>query len=76
MVGEAWSQIMVSGSKYQDMHKPHVGVQVGRPGSVGLVEITDIVFTTRGPGKLRKSVGEFELIPVFSSWRNCCGVEY
>jgi len=49
MVGEAWSQIIITGPKYQDIHKPHVGVRVGTPGSVGIVEITDVLFTTRGP---------------------------
>jgi len=49
MVGEAWSQIMVSGSKFQNINAPHVGVQVGTPGSTEIVEISDIIFTTRGP---------------------------
>jgi glucan 1,3-beta-glucosidase len=56
MVGEAWSQIMIAGSKFENIHSPHTGVQVGTPGSVGLVELTDILFITRGPGMLIRSV--------------------
>ncbi|KAJ7787189.1 hypothetical protein B0H14DRAFT_3581016 [Mycena olivaceomarginata] len=39
MVGEAWS----------DVNNPKPVVQVGAPGSSGLVEITDIIFSTIGP---------------------------
>jgi glucan 1,3-beta-glucosidase len=49
MVGEAWSVIAGKGSTFQDMNNPQPVVQVGAPGSSGLVEITDILFTTIGP---------------------------
>ncbi|KAK6335750.1 hypothetical protein TWF730_003128 [Orbilia blumenaviensis] len=49
IVGEAWPQIMATGPNFQDMKKPYVAVRVGQVGDVGDVEITDIMFTTRGP---------------------------
>ncbi|KAJ7131005.1 hypothetical protein C8R44DRAFT_731276 [Mycena epipterygia] len=49
MVGEAWSVIAGKGSTFQDMNNPQPVVQVGVPGSSGLVEITDIIFSTIGP---------------------------
>jgi hypothetical protein len=49
MVGEAWSVISGKGSTIQDMNNPKPVVQGGAPGSSGLVEITDISFSTIGP---------------------------
>ncbi|KAJ3557789.1 hypothetical protein NM688_g1277 [Phlebia brevispora] len=49
MVGEAWSVIMGSGSAFQNQDSPTVMVQAGAPGSSGILEITDILFTTQGP---------------------------
>lgn len=49
MVGEAWSVIAGSGEVFQDIGNPQVVVQVGEPGSQGVTEISDIVFTTMGP---------------------------
>jgi glucan 1,3-beta-glucosidase len=51
MVGEAWSVIIGGGPAFSDVKNPTVMVQVGAPGSSGIMEITDIIFTTRGPGK-------------------------
>jgi glucan 1,3-beta-glucosidase len=51
IVGEAWPAIMVSGSNYQNINSPYVGVQVGSPGQTGDVEISGIIFTTQGPGQ-------------------------
>ena len=50
MIGEGWSVIMGGGTAFADMKKPTVMVQVGAPGSSGIMEISDIVFSTRGPG--------------------------
>ena len=50
IVGEAWSVIMGSGSAFEDYNNPKPVVQVGTSGSQGVVEITDMIFTTRGPG--------------------------
>jgi glucan 1,3-beta-glucosidase len=51
MVGEAWSVIAGSGPSFQNYNYPKPVVQVGSPGTTGIVEITDIVFTTVGPGE-------------------------
>ncbi|KAI0266843.1 exo-beta-1,3-glucanase [Gloeopeniophorella convolvens] len=49
IVGEAWSNIMGSGSAFTDQNNPQVVVQVGAPGSSGVAEISGIVFATRAP---------------------------
>ena len=49
MVGEAWSVIAGKGSKFADQNNPRVVFQVGKSGEVGVVEITDIIFSTVGP---------------------------
>lgn len=49
IVGEAWSQIMGTGPKFADMKNPKVMVKVGNPGDTGVIEITDMLFTVRGP---------------------------
>lgn len=51
MVGEAWTVIAGKGPNFQNQKKPRVVFQVGRPGDRGIVEISDIVFSTVGPGK-------------------------
>lgn len=48
IIGQAWPQIMVTGSKFANSLKPHVAVRVGRPGQVGVVEIQTLMFTVRG----------------------------
>jgi hypothetical protein len=48
IIGQAWPQIMVAGSKFSNALKPHVGVRVGRPGQVGVVEIQTLMFTVKG----------------------------
>lgn len=49
IVGEAWSVIMGSGSKFSDPTNPTVVVQAGASGSTGVLEISDIIFKTQGP---------------------------
>ena len=49
LVGEVWSVWMGSGSAFQNMNSPTVIFQVGSPGDSGVLEITDMIFTTRGP---------------------------
>ncbi|KZP09346.1 glycoside hydrolase family 55 protein [Athelia psychrophila] len=49
IVGEAWSTIMASGKKFEDQANPRVAVRVGEHGSYGFAEITDMLFSTRGP---------------------------
>ncbi|GFF73175.1 glucan 1,3-beta-glucosidase [Aspergillus lentulus] len=54
IVGEAWSQLAASGSKFSSIKYPHVMFRVGDKGSVGSVEIQDLLFTTKGatPGAI------------------------
>ncbi|KAJ3507336.1 hypothetical protein NLJ89_g6366 [Agrocybe chaxingu] len=49
LVGEAWSVLAGKGKLYQDQKNPQVVVRVGAKGSQGVMEITDVVFTTVGP---------------------------
>jgi hypothetical protein len=49
IVGECWSQIVGKGSLFSNMNAPHVMVQVGVPGQLGNVEISDMLFTATGP---------------------------
>ncbi|TFK33476.1 exo-beta-1,3-glucanase [Crucibulum laeve] len=49
MVGEAWSVIAGKGSAFQDQNNPQVVVKVGAANSQGIMEITDIIFSTIGP---------------------------
>jgi glucan 1,3-beta-glucosidase len=36
LVGEAWSQLMASGSKFADIRNPRPMIQIGVPGDVGM----------------------------------------
>jgi len=49
IVGEAWSTLMADGAAFQDPNNPVPMVQVGNPGDVGVVEMSDLLFTSRGP---------------------------
>lgn len=49
IVGEAWPQIVGTGSKFQDESQPKVVVQVGKPGDSGKVEISDMLWSVKGP---------------------------
>jgi hypothetical protein len=49
ILGQAWSQIMATGPKFQDLENPYVAVRVGQQGDIGIVEIQDILFTVSGP---------------------------
>lgn len=49
IVGSAWSQIMGTGSYFQDVSNPQVMVRVGNPGESGTIQISDMLFTVKGP---------------------------
>ncbi|KAF2099288.1 family 55 glycoside hydrolase [Rhizodiscina lignyota] len=51
MTGEEFPMIMVDGSSptFSDINNPKPAWRVGNPGDVGHVEMTDMVFETRGP---------------------------
>ena len=55
---------MGSGSAFASQAKPTVMVRVGEPGSEGIVEITDILFATQGPGIAQHLIHD-------SSFDNC-----
>ncbi|KAK6356098.1 hypothetical protein TWF718_000473 [Orbilia javanica] len=48
IVGQSWSQIMGTGAYFNDINNPKVMVKVGNPGESGIIEIQDLIFTTRG----------------------------
>ncbi|KAF4152017.1 hypothetical protein CNMCM6069_002746 [Aspergillus lentulus] len=48
IIGSGWSQIMGTGSAFEDESKPNVVVRVGQKGDQGVVEITDMLFTVKG----------------------------
>ncbi|KAL9078318.1 MAG: hypothetical protein Q9157_002749 [Trypethelium eluteriae] len=45
IVGEVWSTISASGKAFANERDPHVMFQVGKPGEVGVAEISDMLFT-------------------------------
>nr|AQA29327.1 hypothetical protein 34 [Fulvia fulva] len=45
IVGQVWSTITASGKHFSDEKNPQPMIQVGKKGEVGLVEITDMLFT-------------------------------
>lgn len=49
ITGEIWPMIMASGKAFADSSKPKAVFQVGQPGDKGTVEISDLVFQTKGP---------------------------
>ncbi|KAJ6553926.1 glycoside hydrolase family 55 protein [Mycena vulgaris] len=46
IVGEVWSVISGAGPAFHDQDNPQTVVRVGEPGSQGVVEITDMIFST------------------------------
>ncbi|RKL15944.1 hypothetical protein BFJ63_vAg16419 [Fusarium oxysporum f. sp. narcissi] len=48
VIGQAWPQIMATGSKFADALKPRVAVRVGLSGQVGVVEIQNMMMTVKG----------------------------
>ncbi|KAI9645912.1 hypothetical protein NHQ30_005349 [Ciborinia camelliae] len=48
MTGEVWSQLVASGPYFANMTNPVPMIQVGSPGDVGTVEISDFLFTSIG----------------------------
>jgi glucan 1,3-beta-glucosidase len=49
ITGEIWPVIMASGTAFSDQTKPIPAFQVGKPGDVGAVEMSDLIFSTKGP---------------------------
>lgn len=49
IVGELWPVIVANGPAFQDVANPKPVFMVGNPGDVGLVEISELIFQTKGP---------------------------
>jgi len=49
MTGEIWPLIMASGSAFADMTNPQPVFSIGKAGESGAVEISDMIFETKGP---------------------------
>ncbi|KAI1433392.1 glycoside hydrolase family 55 protein [Xylaria sp. CBS 124048] len=54
ITGEMWPLLMATGTKFVDPSKPVAVFEVGKPGDVGNVEISDLVIETKGalPGAI------------------------
>jgi glucan 1,3-beta-glucosidase len=61
LVGEAWSVLAGSGPAFQDQDNLQVVFKVGEEGSQGVIELTDIVFSTVGPGNLAYFITVMEI---------------
>lgn len=49
ITGEIWPLIMITGSFFSDQSNPQPGFLIGKPGDIGNVEISDLMFETKGP---------------------------
>jgi glucan 1,3-beta-glucosidase len=49
MTGEIWPLIMASGTFFGNQDQPQPVFQIGNPGDVGAVEMSDMIFETAGP---------------------------
>lgn len=49
IVGEIWSVIVANGVAFQDVEKPKPVFRIGNPGDTGMVEISELLFQTKGP---------------------------
>ncbi|KAL4871218.1 hypothetical protein BDV12DRAFT_164421 [Aspergillus spectabilis] len=49
IVGEVWPILMANGAKFSDEKNPIPLLQVGSPGDIGSVEISDLTLLTKGP---------------------------
>lgn len=49
MTGEIWSIILATGNAFGDWNNPTPVLRVGDPGEVGSVEISEFMFSTKGP---------------------------
>ena len=49
ITGEIWPLIMASGSAFSDMTNPQPVFSIGNAGESGAVEISDLIFETKGP---------------------------
>lgn len=65
IVGEAWTTLMGKGSAFQNQYQPRPMFKVGEVGSQGVLEITDILFTTSGSSMVSRVVLVLNLLMFF-----------
>jgi len=75
IVGEAWSVIMAGGSAFSDQNNPRVVIKAGGDSSDGILEISDMLFTTAGPGNEAVCSLLLATLIYHSSWCNNDRVE-
>lgn len=49
IVGEIWPMLMAHGKKFSDQKNPIPMLQIGQPGDVGSIEMSDLLIETKGP---------------------------
>lgn len=49
IVGELWSVIVANGPAFKNVANPVPVFRIGNPGDVGMVEISELMFQTKGP---------------------------
>ncbi|KAI1169778.1 glycoside hydrolase family 55 protein [Nemania sp. FL0916] len=49
ITGEMWPLLMATGKKFTDPNKPVAVFEVGKPGDIGNVEMSDLIIETKGP---------------------------
>ncbi|KAI0118701.1 glycoside hydrolase family 55 protein [Nemania sp. FL0031] len=49
ITGEMWPLLMATGEKFADPGKPVAVFEVGKPGDIGNVEMSDLIIETKGP---------------------------
>lgn len=49
IIGEVWPVLMGGGALFQNSSNPQPVIRVGEPGDSGIMEISDLIFSTRGP---------------------------
>jgi glucan 1,3-beta-glucosidase len=49
ITGEIWPELMAHGEKFADQKNPIPMLQIGEPGDIGYIEMSDLILQTRGP---------------------------
>ncbi|CCF54366.1 hypothetical protein NDA11_001737 [Ustilago hordei] len=49
IVGQVWPVLMGGGALFKDSSNPQPVIRIGKPGDMGIMEISDLIFSTRGP---------------------------
>ncbi|RJE16629.1 hypothetical protein PHISCL_11034, partial [Aspergillus sclerotialis] len=49
ITGEIWPMLMAHGEKFADQKNPIPMLQIGEPGDIGYIEMSDLLLQTRGP---------------------------